>query len=241
MIETLFEEITGLPNDEAGDVKESENSYTQKNAEDSVIAALPIVRAIVNRKVISSWQSDASDLVQGITLRLLKWRDKYSEKSEKMSPDEWESFAARTAYNEVNRYFTTQKPGLRVPIEKAISISGEKSAEGQTELEFISLASLVWQNICSLTLRQRRALLLNSQELIIYLLKAGVDDDEMKRVLEFDRADWDEIKSNLPLTDAQIARLIQKKSNNGNLDSMTRSIKKGRHEARKKMRRLMDK
>lgn len=240
MIESLFEEITGLPNDKAEKLQESADSSDQTNTEESVIAALPVVRAIVNRKIISSWQSDASDLVQGITLRLLKWREKYSEKSKAMSPDEWESFAARTAYNEVNRYFTNQKTTLEVPIEKAISVVTEKSAEGQTEIEFISLANLVWQNICSLTLRQRRALLLNSQELIILLLKAEISDDEIIRILEFDREDWSEIKGNLPLTDVQIAKLIQKKRKIGNLESMTKSIKKGRHEARKKMRMLMD-
>lgn len=241
MIESLFEEITGLQKDGAGEVQESANSSAQINAEDSVIATLPIVRAIVNRKIISLWQSDATDLVQEITLRLLKWREKYSEKSDQMSPSEWESFAARTAYNEINRYFTTQKPAVNVPIEKAISIAIQKSSEGQTEIEFISLANFVWQHICSLTLRQKRALLLNSQELIIYFLKAGISDEEIIRVLDFDREDWGEIKNDLPLTDSQIANLIQEKRKSGNLESMTKSIKKGRHEARKIMLRLMDK
>ena len=35
-------------------------------------------------------------MVQGIVLRLLKWRDKYREKSAEMSPDEFVAFFCAT-------------------------------------------------------------------------------------------------------------------------------------------------
>lgn len=236
MIESLLEEITRLPNEEA----DKPNSSAPTEANNSLIAALPIVQTIVNRKISSSWQADASDLMQGITLKLLKWREKYTEKSNEMSNKDWESFAARTAYNEINRFFTTNKSALKVPIEEAIPVVTQKSAKGNTRLEFSSLANHFWQKICCLSLRQRRALLLNSYELVFYLVKSGVKDEELQEALNLSPDDWEKVKTDLPLTDAKIAELLKKTGKKGSLESMTKSIKKGRHEARKKLRRLMD-
>lgn len=236
MIESLFDQITSLPSDEA----EKSDSPPKLESANAVVTALPIVRSIVNRKIRSSWHADASDLMQGITLRLLKWREKYHKKGSEMSPHEWESFAARTTYNEINRYFRSQKTAIFCPAEEAEVIVAQESAEGNTELEFISLANMVWQKICVLSLRQRRALLLNSQEVIIYFLKAGVEDREMIKVLEIESIDWDEVKCSLPLTDVQIAKLVKKAGSKRSIEFLSRSMKKARHEARKKLRRLME-
>lgn len=237
MIESLLEEISSLPNDETDD--EHSNSAPQNCSEHGILATLPVVRAIVKRKTISSWHAEASDIIQSVALRLWKWREKYSEKSKRMSSDDWRSFAARTAYNEVNRYLSNQKADLSSPIENAVDVSPIRSAEGNTEAEFYSLAAEVWQNICTLSLRQKRALLLQSHELIVFLLKSGIDKEEILEVLEISPNDWSAIKRKLPLTDAQIAELIGCEEQN--VELLARSIKKGRYEARKKLRRLMDK
>ncbi len=237
MIESLLEDLTLQQSDKSGEENEFSESPDQKCSETLFLTTLSIVDKIVGRRNLLALQSDASDIVQTIALRLWKWREKYSEKSEEMSPDEWKSFTARTAYNEINRYFSTRTLS-QVSLENATNVVGQESAEGQTETEVFSLIKLVWQEICRLTVRQRRALLLHSQELIIYLLLAGISDEDLAKVLSFTMDEWTEIKTRLPLSDAQIADASATKEKQENNGLKTKSIKKARHEARLKLRRL---
>lgn len=156
-----------------------------------------------------------------------------------MSGEEWKSFAARTAYNEVNRHFSGGKNAPNVPLETVSEIE-EASVEGQTEIEVFSLIHRVWQEICQLSLRQRRSLLLHSQELIIYFLQSGIAEEELAQMLEFSKSHWYDIRKRLPLTDAQIAKdmecegpgpLIRSSSTAG-------SVKKARYDARVKLEKL---
>ena len=82
--------------------------------------------------------------------------------------------------------------------------------------------------------------MLNSQELIVFLLK-NIDEMEMMEALEITAKQWDEIKENLPLTDAMIAGLSPETSKKGRTREKTGSIKKARHDARVKLRRLIGK
>ncbi len=241
MIESLFEELSSRQGDGSGEKSKFSEMPDQNKSEAALLAVLPVVRKIVRRKTLLSWQSDTADLVQSIALRLWKWREKYREKSAEMSPDEWESFAARTAYNEVNRYFSNTTLASNVPLEEASEVSDGEFVEGQTEVEFISLAQVVWQEICRLSLRQRRALLLSSWELVFYLLKSGIDDDEMIEILTITTDIWEDIKEKLPLSDARIAEVIQKTDMKQNRKSLTKSIKKARHEARVKLQEFKNK
>jgi DNA-directed RNA polymerase specialized sigma24 family protein len=90
-----------------------------------------VVQKIVRRKIAFSDGSESSDMVQGIALRLWKWRDKFREKSEEMSPEEWQSFAARTAYNEINRYFSSKNKKL-VSLDEASEVAVSDSIAGET-------------------------------------------------------------------------------------------------------------
>jgi DNA-directed RNA polymerase specialized sigma24 family protein len=245
MTESFYEELSGLePEDAVGEnTNHSPDSLSLSNSEASFLAALPVVRAIVSRKVFSSWQSEASDMLQEISLRLLKWRAKYADRGDRMSPAEWESFAARTAYNEINRFYSNQNAVMSVPIEEAYSIpAADDSVGGRAPLEFTALTRIVWQEICGFTLRQRRALLLSSLELVVYISFSGVSDKEIAEVLEFTSEEWEKVKSELPLSDLQIAQLIGRKNDkNADLQILTKSVKKGRHEARRKLRRFFKK
>lgn len=241
MIESLFEELSSRQKNKSGTKNKVSESPDQKYSENAFLSALPVVQKIVRSKTLLALQSDTSDLVQSIALRLWKWREKHSETSADMSSDDWKSFAARTAFNEVNRYFSNKTLTSNVPLEEASAVAASEFIEGQTEVEFYSLVREVWQEICRLSLRQRRALLLSSQELIYYLLKSGIDDDEMKGILEITNGVWDDIKSELPLPDARIAEILQEMGNTKNPESLKRSIKKARHEARNKLQELMKK
>jgi hypothetical protein len=242
MIESLLDAWRRFSGDENRKPDSQESSF-QKNSEESFLAALPVVRKIVRRRTMpfqAPAAGDASDLEQGIILRLLDWREKNYEKSEKMSPEEWKSFAARAAYNEINRLFTEGTEVETVPLEEIHEAAGQKSVEGYTNAEVYSLVQRVWQEICSLSLRQRRALLFQSQELIVHFLQSEIGNGEIARVLEITESEWLDIKDRLPLSDSQIAELTRvESSGDKNIEPLTKSIKKARHEARARLKKLI--
>jgi hypothetical protein len=231
----------------SSDDKDKESAPPEKKSDDSILAAIRVVRKIVRRKM-SSRKDYASDLEQGIVLRLVGWSRKYREKSSEMTSQEWNAFAARTAYNEVNRHFTSEGARELVTLETAgaaaaaTALESPEKIEGETPAEVRSLARLVWQDICEMTLRQRRALLLHSDETINHLQQfGGVSDDELGQALEFKASEWDRIKNTLPLSDAQIARLFEPHQNKKGAQILSSSIKKARFEARAGLQKLMNK
>ena len=241
MIGSFFKELPPLQNDETEVSQTSKDLFYGADSDDSLLASLPVVQKIIRRKITLPWHSETSDMVQGIVLRLLKWRDKYREKSAEMSPDEWQSFAAQTTYNEINRYFAKNQRTIVVPIETVEEIASPEVIEGTSDAEVFSLARVVWQEICSLSLRQRRALLLANQEIIINFLTCGITDQELGEILNLSMEEWEIIKEKLPLKDFQIAELIKQSGNQNSIESITNSIKKARHEARTKLRRVKEK
>lgn len=241
MIGSLFKELSPISNDETEVSELTEDLSFQTDSDDSLLASLPVVQKIVRRKITLPWHSETSDLVQGIVLRLLKWRDKYREKSAEMSPDDWQSFAAQTTYNEINRHFAKNQRTTVVPIETVEEIASPEVIEGTSSTEVCSLARIVWQEICSFSLRQRRALLLADQDIIINFLACGINDEELAENLNLSMEEWGIIKEKLPLKNFQIAELIKESGNQNSIESITNSIKKARHEARVKVRRLTEK
>lgn len=242
MIEPFWDVLRRLSSSETnapGSVKEPSH---RKNSEDSFLAALPVVRKIVRRRVVSLRQAEASDLEQRIIVRLLNWRSKYPEKSEKMSEGDWESLAARAAYNETNRHFSKNGDANHLPLDAASGIESPRFLAGDSKAELRSLASFVWQETCRLSVRQRRALLLRSRKFVVYLLTAGITDEELAQSLQLATDEWLEVKSRLPLSDAQAARFIGESGGEiRNPESAIKSIKKARHEARARLRKLTNK
>ena len=238
MMESLFEELPTIKPDKQDERTQTPERSCLNDGENSLLAVLPTVQAIVRRKMFLSWQTEASDLVQSVALRLWKWQGKFREKSGEMSSEEWQSFAARTAYNEINRHFSQTAVQKNVPLDAASGEASPKTIPGDSSAEVFSLINQVWQEICHLSLRQRRALLLNSQELVIYFLQAGIGDEDLANILEFTTDEWADVKSKLPLSDSGIANLTAKESVKGT-QSKANSIKKARHEARAKLRRLI--
>lgn len=238
MMESLFEELPTISDEDNREAKERGGGGINCRRSSLIASSLPVVRKIVSRKIFHDWQTEASDLVQTVALRLWKWQDKFRDKSGEMSAEEWQSFAARTAYNEINRHFARTSAQKSVPLDAAAEIPSSKASEGNSEAEIYSLINHFWQEICRLTVRQRRALLLHSQELVIYFLQAGNTDDDLAGILDLTPEEWAEIKLRLPLSDAQIASLQAAKNRGEETESKPQSIKKARHEARLKLRRL---
>lgn len=240
MIGSLFKELPPIPETETEVSAISEDLSYVTDSDDSLVASLPLVQKIVQRRIVMSWASEAADLVQGIALRLLKWRNKYQDKSKQMSPDEWQDFAARTAYNEINRHYKNNSL-INVPLEAVQETALTFFLEGQSEAEVCSLSLEVWQKICSLTLRQRQALLLGSDDLVLYLLQCGITDKELAENLNLTIEEWSVVKDRLPLKSVQIAQLLRKSGNRNSYESSVRSTIKARHEARLKVRRVREK
>ena len=244
MIGSLFKDLPPISSAEKSESEAAAEDLSHRADSDDYLltAALPVVRKIVRRKTVFSWQSEAADLVQKIALRLLRWRDKYQEKSDRMSPGEWQSFAAKTAYNEINRHNSNDLRRTEVPLEEEAAAAAQNALlEGSSEAEVISLARFVWQETCKLSLRQRRALLLHSQKLIIDFQKIGITDEEITGSLEISAGEWNALRIRIPLPDVQIAELIFNKSRHKSLASEANSVKKARYEARLKLRRVTDK
>jgi len=239
MIEPFWDVLRRLSSSETDAPESVELSSHEKKSEESFLAALPVVRKIVRRRFVSFGQAEASDLEQGIVLRLLKWREKYPDISENMSSGDWESFAARTAYNETNRHFS--KSAAHLPLDAASEVESYERLVGNSDAEFQSLASFVWQETCQLSLRQRRALLFKSWRLIVYFLKGGISDAELAQSLNLSENEWLEVKIKIPLSDASIARFNGITEKRPNLESVIKSIKKARHEARARLRKLTNK
>ena len=243
MIERFFDELrrSVLAADKATEPPEpDEKLHPQPKADESLLAAVPTIRKIVWRKLFSAKQSDAPDLVQKVILQLLTWRENNPNKIEEMSAEEWQSFASKTAYHAVNRRLSSNEQ-LMAPLDEAGEIPGDNLIIGNTATEVASLLRVFWQGICQLSLRQRRALLLNSETLLVILRFNGIGNRELSEVLDLDESNLSEIIVRLPLSDAQIARLILARNNakNKNIDSLSKSIKKARHEARARLQKLI--
>ncbi len=250
MIDPLFEELAPISSDSLKAAILTDVLAQRSNSDDSLIASIPIVQKIAQRKLINSWQTDIADLVQTVALRLLSWKMRYAERSKAMSPADWDSFSARAAYNEINRHYSKQN-GLVLPIDTINEIPAQEKVEGGSTAEVSSLVRIFWQEICNMSLRQRHAIILFNQELVVYLLADSVTDFELAKSLNLKIDEWNEIKERLPLSDLDIASISQEMAKNKmdgkrkneakNLVSAAKSVKKARFEARTKLRRLIQK
>lgn len=225
MIDSLLEELPQRGGCDENGADRSQRPIREPS-EYSILAALPIVRRIVSRRHLKLDPANVSDLVQDVALRIWQWRAKYQDRSDQMSGEDWNSFAARTAYNEVNRHFSRESRPADLPLETVSEIEQQSVFEGQTDVEVFSLIDQVWQATCNLSLRQRRSLLLHSQELIIYFLQIGIAENDLADVLDFSETVWCTVRDRLPMTDSEIAELA---------DGTAGSIKKARYEARLKL------
>ncbi len=243
MIERFFDELrrSVLATDKADEPPEfGDRRRSEPKADESFLAVLPTIRKIVWRRLFSARQTEAPDLVQKIVLQLLTWRENNPNKIEEMSAQEWQSFASKATYHAVNRRLSSNE-NLNEQLDEAFEIPGDNSIVGNTAAETASLAFVFWQGICQLSLRQRRALLLGGESLLVILRLSGIANSDLSEILELSESELAKIINQLPLKDAQIAHLIAARSSdkNQNIGSLTKSIKKARHEARAKLQKLI--
>jgi hypothetical protein len=83
---------------------------------------------------------------------------------------------------------------------------------------------------------------LGSDSLLVLLRLYGVSNQNLSEILEISESELVEIINRLPLKDAQIAHLIAERdpdAKNGNITSLSKSVKKARHEARARLQKLL--
>lgn len=247
MIEHFFDELQRndlAANKAANPPEKDEKLHSEPKAGESFLAVLPTIRKIVWSKLFSARRTDAPDILQKVILQLLTWRENNPNKIEEMSDQEWQSFASKATYRAVNRRLAGKENLLEPLLDKAFEISSGNLIVGNTVAEVASLTLMFWQGICQLSLRQRRALLLGSESLLVILRIGGIANRDLSEVLELSESELLEIINRLPFKDAQIAQLIAVRSSdaqNKNVGSLAKSIKKARHEARAKLRKLISK
>lgn len=245
MVERFFDElrrgVPGVGNKESEPPEQNEKSHSDAKRDESFLAAVPTVRQIVWRKLFARKPGDAPDLVQKVILQLLTWRKNNPNKIEEMSADEWQSFASKAAHHAVNNSLSSNEH-LIAALDEASEIAIDDQVTGNTQAELASLLSRFWQGICRLSLRQRRALLFGSDSLLVLLRLYGVSNQNLSEILEISESELLEIIPRLPLKDAQIAHLVAEKepdAENRNTNSLAKSIKKARHEARARLQKLL--
>jgi hypothetical protein len=245
MVESFFDELRRSSPPRAADKaneppERNEKLRDEPKSDEPFLAAVPTIRQIVWRKLFTTGRDDAPDLIQKIILQLLTWRKNNPNKIEEMTPDEWQSFASKAAHRAVNRRFSS-KENLNVPLDEAGDISGDISVAGNTQAEVASLLSTLWQGICGLSLRQRRALIFGSDSLLVLLRLIGISNQTLSEILEVDESELSDIINRLPLKDAQIALLVAERGDakNRTSSSLIKSIKKARHEARARLQKFL--
>lgn len=207
------------------------------SSEGLIREAVNLITLITRGQRISLPDADIPDVEQDTSLRLWKWLIKFRERSNGMSPDEWRSFTARSTYNEINRSRTKLSRIHEVPLEFVPEFE-DKTQDAQSDLEMKELVREVWQGICKLSVYQRRALLLHSAETLIYLMQFGLNEKQIASALSFDIEMWRALSPQIPLTDVEIARLVNDNGGLVNNGAQVRNIKKARYDARKKLERL---
>lgn len=212
--------------------------------DEALLSAFPVIAGIARRKMSGrAWNDEAADLVQRVFAKLLAWRAGKPEKSAAMSAEEWSAYAARTTFNEANDMLAARRSQKASPESEDVlaRLSDPRaSVEGNSPAEVESLALALWSEIGSMTLRQRRAVLLSDVTLIAELVvigaksqHAGVTEREMMDAVGLDGQDWIDVVGRLPLTDGDIAEL--EVPDDGGKKFTVVSIRKARFEARKKL------
>ena len=221
-------------------ISDESRPSSPRRDEVSFVSALALIWRVIYGRRYALPEADAPDVAQEAALRLWKWSEKFQQRSDEMTAAEWSSFTAKTAHNEVNRYSASSKRAAEVPIDEAGLIQ-DRAPAGNADSEMFSLVREVWQEICRLSLYQRRALLLSSIELLIYFLQFGISESAVVASLEITEEEWPEIAGRMPLSDNEIAAIARPHRNALDQEASCRAIKKARFDARTRLKELMNK
>ncbi|MBX3295472.1 MAG: hypothetical protein KF762_07155 [Acidobacteria bacterium] len=221
-----------------GDAPVAEAEENCANASEGLIRdSINLIKRVAFGRRAVVHKDDIPDIAQEAALRLWKWREKFGDKSEEMTREDWDSFTARTAHNEINRYSSKRIKKNEVALDTAQTVL-TRSTEGDADIEVVSLVRDVWQGICSLSLHQRRALLLHSIDLLVYFMQCGIKEHAIRESIDITKEEWERIVLRLPLSDREIAQMANSNGKASDSKLAAQAVKKARFDARKKLKRL---
>jgi len=200
----------------------------------------PLIHHLASRKLSAHCHGTVEDIAQKVMLKLWSWKTLRSERE--LSEDEWRRIANTTTQNEIKRFYgdksqrevslsaTKENGDFARLIEKLL----QSEIEGNTDLELRSLLLQIWKSILNQSLREKYALLLKSRELLNRLFAHGCCKiKEATDVLDLTKEEFIEIYRSLPLSDADIAVLVERKLNQ---PTTSENVLKARQRARAKIR-----
>lgn len=229
------------------------------------LKTFPGIYKFVSRKLGAAHRSSAEDVVQRVFLKLWRWKkgqlanykngNGNSEngigKTDKidLSAEEWQKMAKAVARNEVIDFFREKYTRRDVVFsqtdeetrERIFSVpdkSPDQNPEGNSRAEMCSQLKLIWKAAQALSsVRQKYTYFLQFRDFIIEFIVCGCCSiEELAVYLETDENGLNRIISELPLTDEEIRRLIEK---NFGEKLAPKQIWEARAKAKKKLARKL--
>lgn len=232
-----MKELSSKPGELTPIGEERKSSPIFRRDDRSLISAFNLIWRVVSGRRYAVPDAEIPDIAQEAVVRLWKWREKYKEKANEMTDVEWDSFTAKTTHNEINRHLSRHQRVNEVSLGET-ELLHTRTPEGYADSEMGSLIRNVWQEICRLTPYQRRALLLGSPELFVYLVQFGIVETEIVASMEIEKDEWAGISARLPLSDLEIAAIARSSKAARDPVAAARAIGKARYDARRKLERL---
>jgi DNA-directed RNA polymerase specialized sigma24 family protein len=201
-----------------------------------LLETVPLIRKIIGRKLNFFHSSSADDIGQKVFLKLWKW---ISKSKKELTNEEWQKLANTATQNEIKTFYSRKANKEILSIDNGEAVYGDKSAfvEGDTELELNSLASLAWDEIKKLSLRQKYALFLQKQELILYLVASKCCKiSVIAEHLQMSEEKFLQVFQLLPLSDEKISEIFFEITNE---KLTTKQIWEARSKARTKLSNVL--
>ena len=223
--------------------------------ESDFLNTYPLIRRIAARGLRFNHQA-AEDIAQEVMCKLWQWRmrrrveDENGSQNDSGSPppplsaDDWCRLANTTTRNEIKTFFAA-KHQKEVALPETFAVDAAAASgrslvtriEGDTRCELVSQMSGIWKSFLNLSFREKCAFALKERALCNRLILYGCCTvREIAAALEISPEEFAEIYRHLPLANAEIARLIEKKLGQ---PVAADKITKARQRARARIRRQM--
>lgn len=197
----------------------------EKNGEETVAPFVdedlrqiaPLIERIIARRLGALYRDAVEDLKQKVFLKLLNRKKAHA--AENLTKEEWRKLANVTAQNEVIDFFRA-KYSRDVPFSQMneameLKVYSQQTPEpiaGNSQPEVCSLLKLVWQAAQNLTLRQKYSYFLQFSDFIIeFIVCRCCSIEELARYFEVNEQGLSAIITELPLADASIGNLLERK------------------------------
>jgi DNA-directed RNA polymerase specialized sigma24 family protein len=186
-----------------------ENQEIPAEQQQFLLKVIPLIKQVATRKLSSFSSGEGDDIVQRVFLKLWKWIGKNDER--KLDEESWQKLANTATQNEIKTFYSHKSNKEVLFTDKYEVVTQEASGlvAGNSNYELNSLAMSAWKEIKNLSLRQKYALLLQKQELILYLAGSKCCKiEEIARQLELPKERFLEIYGLLPFSDEQIREIF---------------------------------